>query len=245
MVKIIGHRGASEDAPENTLASIREAFAQNADGVEVDIRITKDKRIVCVHDKDMRRTSGSPLVVAESKSGELKKLDVGSWKGEDWGNEQIPLLEEVLEEIPTNKEIFIEIKTGREIIKPLIMELNNSNISFDNLSVISFKSEVIKIMKSEMEEIQANLLVAFDPELNLSDPLLPAMLKDINADGVGAQNHLNLNKRFIEEIKSLEKKVHVWTVNENEEAEKFYSLGINSITTNKPKVIRRYLNRNK
>ena len=58
MIDIIGHRGASEDAPENTLAAIEEAWKQQADGVEVDVRITSDGNLVCIHDNNFLRTTG-------------------------------------------------------------------------------------------------------------------------------------------------------------------------------------------
>ena len=108
MVKVIGHRGASEDAPENTLSSVKESFKQGSDGVEIDIRLTKDNHVVCIHDKNSLRTSGEFLIISETKFNALKKLDVGSWKSKKWKNERIPLLEEVLKVIPDKKEIFIE-----------------------------------------------------------------------------------------------------------------------------------------
>ena len=114
MVKIIGHRGASDDAPENTISSIKEAFVQGADGVEVDIRLTKDKKVVCIHDKNTIRTTGLSLEVKNTNYGELKNLDAGGWKGTAWKDELIPSLEEVLKEVPLDKEIFIEVKTGLE-----------------------------------------------------------------------------------------------------------------------------------
>ena len=137
MVKIIGHRGASDDAPENTGSSIKEAFAQGADGVEVDVRLTKDKKIICIHDKNTLRTTGLSLEVKKSDYRELKNLDAGSWKGAVWRDESIPSLEEVLKEVPLNKEIFIEVKTGLEIIDPLISLVLSSKITQRNISIIS------------------------------------------------------------------------------------------------------------
>ena len=121
MVRIIGHRGASDDAPENTISSIKEAFRQGADGVEVDVRITKDGKVICIHDKNTLRTTGLSLDINEAKYDELQELDAGSWKSSAWLNEPIPLLDEALEEVPADKEIFIEVKTGLEIIDPLIL----------------------------------------------------------------------------------------------------------------------------
>lgn len=239
MVKIIGHRGASDDAPENTISSIKEAFVQGADGVEVDVRLTKDKRVVCIHDKNTLRTTGLSLEVKNSDYRELKNLDAGSWKGAAWKDELIPSLEEVLKEVPLDKEIFIEVKTGLEIIDPLISLVLSSKITQRNISMISFNDQVIKEIKLRLPDTRCNLLTAFDPSYNEKD--LPQLLKKIGADGVGVQNHPKLTKDFIDKIRNINKDVHVWTVNEGDEAKKYFSLEISSITTNKPKHIKNSL----
>ena len=79
-VKIVAHRGASLDAPENTLAAFRLAWSQGADAIEGDFRLTKDGRIACLHDDTTQRTAGLDLTVADSTLAELRELDVGSWK---------------------------------------------------------------------------------------------------------------------------------------------------------------------
>lgn len=239
MVKIIGHRGASDDAPENTISSIKEAFVQGADGVEVDVRLTKDERVVCIHDKNTVRTTGLSLEVKNTNYRELKNLDAGSWKGAVWKDELIPSLEEVLKEVPLNKEIFIEIKTSLEIIDPLISLVLSSKIMQKNITMISFNAEVIKEIKLRLPEVTCNLLTAFDPSYNEKD--LPQLLKKIDADGVGVQNHAKLTKDFIDKIKNINKDVHVWTVNEGEKAKKYSLLGLSSITTNKPRYIKYFL----
>tara|TARA_X000000368_G_C23040806_1_gene716796 strand:+ start:157 stop:885 length:729 start_codon:yes stop_codon:yes gene_type:complete len=239
MVKIIGHRGASDDAPENTISSIKEAFVQGADGVEVDVRLTKDERVVCIHDKNTVRTTGLSLEVKNTNYRELKNLDAGSWKGAAWKDELIPSLEEVLKEVPLNKEIFIEIKTSLEIIDPLISLVLSSKITQKNITMISFNAEVIKEIKLRLPEVTCNLLTAFDPSYNEKD--LPQLLKKIDADGVGVQNHAKLTKDFIDKIKNINKDVHVWTVNEGEKAKKYSLLGLSSITTNKPRYIKYFL----
>ena len=239
MVKIIGHRGASDDAPENTISSIKEAFVQGADGVEVDVRLTKDERVVCIHDKNTVRTTGLSLEVKNTNYRELKNLDAGSWKGAVWKDELIPSLEEVLKEVPLNKEIFIEIKTSLEIIDPLISLVLSSKIMQKNITMISFNAEVIKEIKLRLPEVKRNLLTAFDPSYNEKD--LPQLLKKIDADGVGVQNHAKLTKDFIDKIKNINKDVHVWTVNEGEKAKKYSLLGLSSITTNKPRYIKYFL----
>ena len=72
---IVAHRGASDDAPENTLEAFHLAWLQNADAIEGDFRLTKDEQIVCIHDEDTSRTCGKKLIVAESTYAELCQLD--------------------------------------------------------------------------------------------------------------------------------------------------------------------------
>ncbi|MFV2065815.1 MAG: glycerophosphodiester phosphodiesterase family protein, partial [Pirellulales bacterium] len=97
---IVGHRGASHDAPENTLAAFQLAWQRGADGVEGDFYLTSDGHIVCIHDADTERVAGEKLIVAESTLADLRQLDVGAWKGERWRGEKIPTLEEVLATVP-------------------------------------------------------------------------------------------------------------------------------------------------
>ena len=100
MVEIIGHRGSSKEAPENTLSSNQLAFFEKADGVEVDVRMTKDGELVCIHDKNTVRTTGVDALINEKTIAELKSMDAGGWKGEQWRGEAVPSLAEVLEAIP-------------------------------------------------------------------------------------------------------------------------------------------------
>ena len=237
MVEVIGHRGASSEAPENTLAANRLAFQQNADGIEIDVRLTKDHKLVCMHDKSTRRTADQELVIKESTLKKLKSLDVGLWKGMKWKGETIPTLEEVLEEIPENKSIFIEIKTGTESIDPLIEDIQKSKIDSNCITVISFHQEVVKEVKQSMDSLNVNLLIAFSgPEEGSNEEVLQK-LKEFKLDGVGAENHSRLSHAFVAPILEANKKVHVWTVDDIEQAKIYKELGLSSITTNLPQLI--------
>jgi len=238
MVEVIGHRGASSEAPENTLAANRLAFQQNADGIEVDVRLTKDHKLVCMHDKNTLRTAGQELVIRESTLKKLKSLDVGLWKGKKWKGETIPTLEEVLEEIPRDKKIFIEIKTGTESIDPLIKDIQKSKIDSNCITVISFHQQVVKEIKQCMESLNVNLLVAFSGPEEVSDEEVLQKLMELKLDGVGAENHPRLSHAFVSPILEANKKVHVWTVDDLEQAKIYKELGLSSITTNVPRLIR-------
>jgi len=110
-VEIIGHRGASFDAPENTLASVHLAWAQGADAVEIDVHLSLDGRLVAIHDANTRRTTRVNRKVARQTLAQLRALDAGRWKAPRWAGEKIPTLEEVLGTIPPGQRLFVEIKS--------------------------------------------------------------------------------------------------------------------------------------
>ena len=103
-VEIIAHRGASYLAPENTMASVMLGWEKGAD-VEIDVYLTKDNKIVAIHDETTERTAGTDVNVAESTSEELRKLDVGSFKSEEYAGEQIPFLADIVKTIPPGRKL--------------------------------------------------------------------------------------------------------------------------------------------
>ena len=183
------------------------------------------------------------MTIKDSDYEELSKLDIGSWFGKEWKEETIPLLREVLELIPNKKEIYIEVKTGTEIIDQLIKEIyqQKEKGKVSNVSIISFYPEVVKEIKSVAPELTVNLLVNFEGHKLIEENEIISVMKKTNADGIGAQNHKSLDVHFFNKINRENKKVHVWTVNSKEEAKRYYELGLQSITTNCPGKIRKYL----
>ena len=238
MVEVIGHRGASTEAPENTLAANNLAFQQKADGVEVDVRLTKDKQLVCMHDKSAFRTAGKRNLIKESTLNQLKSLDVGKWKGEKWSGEAIPSLHEVLSEMPLDKKIFIDVKEGIETIDPLIEDIQKNKLDPKYISIISFHQEVVKRVKQAMESLTVNFLIAFSSPKEFLDEEVLLKLLEFNLDGVGAENHSRLSRNFVELISEKNKKVHVWTVDDINQAKKYKEMGLSSITTNVPGLIK-------
>lgn len=109
---VLGHRGASADAPENTLAAFRLAMEQGADGVELDAWRCASGEVVVFHDQDARRLAGSPLGVTRAGLAELRALEVGAWKGERFRGERIPRLEEALEAVGAGV-VNVELKSAR------------------------------------------------------------------------------------------------------------------------------------
>jgi glycerophosphoryl diester phosphodiesterase len=107
-MRILGHRGASADAPENTLRAFQLALAQGADGVELDVRLCSSGEVVVIHDADLARLAARPGRVAATPWSILRTLDVGSPGGR--APARIPLLGEVLEALPRTALINVELK---------------------------------------------------------------------------------------------------------------------------------------
>src|SRR4051812_40827625 len=162
-VEIIGHRGASYDAPENTMASFRLGYEQGADGVELDIHLTKDDKTVVMHDYDTARVGGSTNKIADSTLAELREFEIGRWG--KWTNanfhEKIPLLSEVLPIIPAGKKLFIEIKTGPEIVPALVEVLKEAKAKPEQLIIITFSFESAIAAKKMLPQMKTYWLVGY------------------------------------------------------------------------------------
>jgi glycerophosphoryl diester phosphodiesterase len=245
---IVAHRGASFDAPENTLAAFRLAWQQGADGIEGDFRLTADGRIVCIHDEDTKRVGGSQLIVKASAYAQLKGLDVGTWKGDRWRGESIPTLEDVLAVLPKGRLLFAELKTGPEIVAPLAEVLNRECVAPEQIVLISFNVHVMIACKQALPRFKRHLLVDYKQEAGSWRPTADeviARFRQAEADGLGTQNrpqHFNEDFRGRLRAAGIEK-FHVWTVDSANEAEHYRALGAWAITTNRPAELRAALAR--
>ena len=243
---IIGHRGASRDAPENTLESFRLAWKQGADGIEADFRLTADGRIVCMHDATTGRTTGVGLKVADTSLNDLRRLDAGDWKGAAWSGALIPTLDEVLAAIPHGTWFFIEIKSGAEIIPHLERVLRASGLSPERIRLLSFSSDLIAELKQRLPDWHTCWLCDYRHTLlnNIWLPSRKHVLDTLNrsgAAGLASANRPFLDRDLVEEIKGLGKEIHVWTVDRLPAAQRLRALGVDSIMTNRPGWLRRRL----
>jgi len=111
-VEVIAHRGASAQAPENTLAAFRRAIELGADWFELDCTLSKDGAVVVIHDDTVKRTAKGPAKgrVADLTLAELQALDVGSWKAPEFAGERIPTLAESLDLARGEIGVFVEVK---------------------------------------------------------------------------------------------------------------------------------------
>ncbi len=241
---IVAHRGASEDAPENTLASFRLGFEQGADLVEGDFRMTRDGRIVAMHDATLSRTTGDPRDVAAITHAELRALSAGDWGRWEQGGfrgEGVPTLAEALAIIPRGRGMLLELKGSERIVPTLVRELDRSGLGTDRITVIAFDREVVRALKSLAPKWKALWLTSFSRETGAWRPSIEEVIEtavSIGADGVDVKAEpAILDRPFVERVKAAGLEVHCWTVNDVEIARRLSAAGVDSITTDRPAVI--------
>jgi glycerophosphoryl diester phosphodiesterase len=235
--EIVAHRGFSYVAPENTLAAIRLAWQTGCPAAECDVYLTRDRRIMLMHDDSAKRTAGADLKMAETDSAQLRTLDAGSWKDAKYAGEKIPFLEEVLETIPEGRILFIEIKSGPEIL-PYLNESISKSGKADRLAIICFNLDVIAKAKKMMPSIPAHWLV--DTEENKltgkripHSPDLIRIAKEKNLDGLDV-HYAGVTAEFAESVLKSKLKLYTWTVDDAQEALRLQRLDVHGITTNRP-----------
>jgi len=236
-VELIAHRGASYNAPENTMAAIELAWSQDFD-VEIDIHLTLDGRLVAVHDSDTRRTAGRRLVVARSTAGELRELDVGRWMSDEFAGERIPLLEEVLETIPPQRRLFIEVKSGNETV-PVLERVVGSSGKAGQVVIISFSLETVVLAKESMPQVPVYLLMRSGREritrrFKPHDASFIELVREHGLDGLNV-HFGGVTAGFVGAAKAFGLNLYVWTVDDTEEARRLVELKVDGITTNRPK----------
>lgn len=227
---IIAHRGASYDAPENTVASAKLGWEQAADAVEVDIYLTKDNRVMVIHDKDTKRTcSGKKnLVVAETPSLLLRDLDAGIWKGQEFKGEKIPYLSEIVDLIPEGKSLVVEIKCGPEVLPHLHRVIEKSGKA-SQVIFISFGWETIVETKKLFPENSCYWLSSSKPTVKRKI----TEVKDAGLEGINLHYSI-IDQEIMDLAKDSNLKVLSWTVDDPAEARRLSDLGVKGITTNRP-----------
>lgn len=217
---IIGHRGSPLTAPENTLESFSKAINEGADMIELDVRVTKDNKLIVIHDKDVKRMTREYGVVRELTLKEIKRLKIR--------DNTIPTLQEAIDFIKGKADLNIEIKSpgiSHEIAK--IVENNNL---VNNVLVSSFLPWSLKLIKERNPKIKTALLFKI--------PLKSVTLaRAIGCDAIHPY-YLAAWKGVIKEARKYGLRIHVWTLNNKLLIKRFIKLGVHGIITDKPKLMR-------
>lgn len=244
---VIAHRGDSGAAPENTLAAIQRAIEIGVDMIEIDVHLTKDGIPVVIHDDTINRTSDGKGRVRELTFEQLQKFDSGAWFSEKYKGEKIPSLQQVLSLIYGKCGLLIEVKHGSGKypgIEKRVLDLIIKNNAQSWCIMQSFNSEVLSILSKLGSSIEMHKLVTGDI------PLLPLhvdyklrkgrIYQYRNASGINP-NHRFVNKKVVEKIHSLNKKIFTWTVNDDSVMKKMIAAGVDGIITNYPSKLKALL----
>lgn len=229
--KVWAHRGASAYAPENTLEAFLLAAEQGADGVELDVQLTKDGEMVVVHDEEIDRVSDGSGFVKDYTLAELKILNFNKTHPE-YQDVKIPTLREVYEALkPTGMTINVELKTGIFWYKDLekkVLELTKEMEMEDRVIYSSFNHYSIQQMKKIVPEAETAYLYS-DVILNVAE-----YAKNTKVNGLHpAVYHVKMAD-FLKEYLGSNLNVRVWTVNEKADMKWLIDAGVTAIITNYP-----------
>ncbi len=230
---IAAHRGSSYTAPENTLAAFNLAWQQDADAAELDVHLSKDNRVMVIHDETTGRTAWNhiDLRVKDTNSAELRNLDVGRWKGEQFADQNIPFLEEVIETVPPWKKLFVEIKCGPEIL-PYVKQIFENSGKKNQMVVIGFNFWTLFSSKQLMPDVPTYWLVS-----GITDEQEKAFWVQFagsyGLDGLDAHYGM-VTDIFIRTVRSAGQGLYTWTVNDFNTANSLKELGVDGITTDRP-----------
>ena len=232
---IFAHRGASAQAPENTLAAFELAVAQQADAIELDAKLTADGQVVVIHDPTVDRTTGSHGRVKDLTLAQLQSLEAGSFFSEKYRGERIPTLEEVFETL--GKRIFINV------------ELTNYNTPRDHLvETVCMLVKRFGLQKSVM------FSSFFASNLSKARAYLPDVPRGLLAFrgflGAWARSfgfafgryqalHPNLKDvtpQQVQRVHRLQRRIHVWTVDAAEDMRRLFGWGVDAIFTDDPQL---------
>ena len=248
----VAHRGASADAPENTLSSIRRAISLGADLIELDVQRSSDGALVLMHDTTLARTTDAqrvfparwPWRVADFRYEELMRLDAGSWKSHRFAGERIPLLEEAVEVIRNSEAgLLLELKAPElysGIVSDVVTAMSavpgyvESAVAARRLVVQSFNVAAMKDHKTQAPSVPVGLLG--NPAASHL-PVLATWADQVNP------GHLSVDKAYVDRVHSLGMECLVWTVNWAPAMRRALALGVDGIITNRPQVLSRELAR--
>lgn len=230
---IIAHRGASGYAPENTIPAFKKALEMGAEGIELDVHLTKDGELVVIHDPVINRTSNGQGMIKDFTLDELKGFDFGSWFSDEFAGATIPTLEEVLCLIKGWDGLLnIEIKSGPIIypdIERKLLDMVEKYDFKDKVIFSSFNHYSLKDIKAMDGDVKIGLLYA----CGMVEPWRYAM--QLNADALHP-SYYNIIPEMVKGCKKHGIKLNPYTINDKKDMELMIKAGVDGIITNYPDV---------
>lgn len=220
---IMGHRGAAALEPENTLRSIERAMEIGVDAVEIDVRLSRDRKLVVIHDSTVDRTTNGKGPVGNYALDDLKKLDAG--KGQT-----IPTLQEVMDLTGNKVRLVIELK--EEGTEKTVVQLVKRNKLEDSVYVISFWHELVKTIKGIDSCIKTGVLL-------VGCPVDTCVATQASAEALVMKYNF-VNGYFVEIAHKEGLKVFVWNIDDRHLLKPYVDMGVDGIGSNDPRVLVEY-----
>lgn len=240
---VIAHRGASDIAPENTLAAFREAVRVGADLVEMDLRLTRDREVVVFHDRDLDRTTDGTGPLAEKTLAELKNLDASARFAPEFKGERIPTLAEALAVLSAGRTgvcLELKIDRGREDARPELVSRTLEilkEISFPNrLLLASFDLAAVRLVRTIGPELETGLI--FREETVWTRPAAELTGVDL----LSARWNIVTSSR-VAVARGDGKEVWAWTVDRPDELARVCAAGVDGVASNNPAWLKKELER--
>ena len=228
--KVMAHRGASTEAPENTMAAFQKAIDDMADYIELDVQLTNNGEVIVMHDSNAYRTTGVDANIVNMTYKEVKTLDAGSWFSDEYVGENVPSLKEVLELTQGKIKLNIELKPADNdtaLAKNTVRLIEKYNMVNDCV-ITSFSESALKAVKTYNQEIKVGYILsaAYGDFYDM---------KNVDFFSVNAAF---LSKRTIDAIHNSGKRVYAWTVNNKEAIKNLTNKGVDGIITDNPVLAR-------
>ena len=238
---VIAHRGDKIHAPENTLAAFKLAAENGADAIEFDLKLTADGRVVVLHDQTVNRTTNGTGRIYQLLFAAVRDLDAGAWFSGSFRGERIPTLDEVFESVDKRMYFNVELANyatpGDGLVTKVVDLVKKHNLQ-NRILFSSFYLRNLQIMRLLMPEVPRGLLCRRG--------IRGAWGRTFSwrGDYFALHPHLdNVDPRLVSRIHTSGKRVHVWTVNQEEDLKRMIDLGIDAIITDDPVMALRLLGR--
>ncbi|MFK3960708.1 glycerophosphodiester phosphodiesterase [Pseudalkalibacillus hwajinpoensis] len=243
----VAHRGASGHAPEHTLASYKLGDEMKGDYIEIDLQMTKDGKLIAMHDESVDRTTNGTGLVKDYTLEQLKELDAGSWFNEKYPEKanpayeglQVPTLEQVLQTFGKDARYYIETKSpevypGME--EELLRIINKYNLTGVNersskVLIQSFSQESLLKMHNLNPSLPLIQLISYKEPATISEGELQELTEYAVGVGMSASK---IDETYVQKVRAAGLLIHPYTVNEKEQMMRLLDWGVTGMFTNYP-----------
>lgn len=225
-IQVTSHRGFSHDVPENTMPAIVKAIEEQADYIEVDVRVTKDGELVLLHDNNLNRTTGVNKRIWNITYEEIAELDAGSWLGAEFGGIKIPTLREIFELSKGKVMLNLDLKYRSEdegLAEKVVTLMEEYGMEWQ--CVVTSTS--LKCLE-QIKELNSDIRTGY-----ITYQIYSGLYENNSVDFFSMKYNL-VSKGVVRQVHKNGKEIHVWTVNSKTELERLERIGVDNIITDNP-----------